>query len=168
MTDFSAMYRKYAPDVFRFALYLSGNRADAEDITSTTFIRAWTSPEEIRTATVKGYLLTIARNLFLKGQRSRSRHTALDESFPDQAPDPLEMAGHRDEMEDTMAAIQKLPEIDRAALLMRVHEDMPYDEIARALDITLSAARVKVHRARRTLMELREAREASHSPGGKK
>ena len=34
MTDFNALYRKYAPDVFRFALYLSGSRADAEDITS--------------------------------------------------------------------------------------------------------------------------------------
>jgi len=39
MTDFSEIYRRYAPDVFRFALYLSGNRGDAEDITSETFVR---------------------------------------------------------------------------------------------------------------------------------
>jgi RNA polymerase sigma-70 factor (ECF subfamily) len=67
MTDFSTLYKKYAPDVFRFALYLSGNRGQAEDITSETFVRAWTSPETIKVATVKAYLFTIARNLFLHG-----------------------------------------------------------------------------------------------------
>src|SRR6266851_99458 len=61
MTDFSALYKKYAPDVFRFAMYLSGNRSEAEDITSETFVRAWTAPGPIAMATVKGYLLTIAR-----------------------------------------------------------------------------------------------------------
>src|ERR1700674_1597160 len=65
MTDFSALYKKYAPDVFRFALYLSGDRSQAEDLTSETFVRAWTSPEAIEVATVKAYLFTIARNLFL-------------------------------------------------------------------------------------------------------
>ena len=44
MTDFSSLYKKYAPDVYRFALYLSGERGDAEDITSETFVRAWTAP----------------------------------------------------------------------------------------------------------------------------
>jgi len=45
MTDFSSLYRKYASDVYRFALYLSNERGEAEDITSETFVRAWTSPE---------------------------------------------------------------------------------------------------------------------------
>jgi DNA-directed RNA polymerase specialized sigma24 family protein len=40
MTEFEALYGRYAADVFRFALFLSGNRADAEDITSETFVRA--------------------------------------------------------------------------------------------------------------------------------
>jgi len=39
--DFGGLYEKYAADVFRFALYLSGNRADAEEIASETFVRAW-------------------------------------------------------------------------------------------------------------------------------
>jgi len=79
MIDFSALYRKYAPDVYRFALYLSSERAEAEDLTSETFVRAWTSPEPIEMATVKGYLFTIARNLFLQGLRKKSRHVALNE-----------------------------------------------------------------------------------------
>ena len=47
MTAFNTLYKKYAADVFRFALYLSGDRSQAEDITSETFVRAWTSPEPI-------------------------------------------------------------------------------------------------------------------------
>ena len=83
MTDFTELYRKYAPDVFRFALYLSGERSEAEDITSETFVRAWTSPEPIVMATVKGYLFTIARNLYLQRLRKRSKHVELDENLPD-------------------------------------------------------------------------------------
>ena len=73
MTNFGELYRQYAPDVFRFALYLSGERADAEDITAETFVRAWSAPEPVRMSTVKGYLFTIARNLFLQGRRRKSR-----------------------------------------------------------------------------------------------
>jgi len=51
--------------------------------------------------------------------------------------------------------LQKLPEPDRAALLMRAMEFMPHEEIARVLYISLSAAKVKVHRARVALMESR-------------
>ena len=53
MVDFSALYKKYAPDVFGFALYLSGERGEAEDITSETFVRVWTSPEPVEMATVR-------------------------------------------------------------------------------------------------------------------
>ena len=65
MTGFHDLYESYSQDVYRFALYLSGDPAVADDITSETFVRVWSSPEPIRLATVKGYLLTIARNLWL-------------------------------------------------------------------------------------------------------
>ena len=47
MSEFQALYQKYAHDLFRFALYLTGNRAEAEDIVSETFVRAWTAPGEV-------------------------------------------------------------------------------------------------------------------------
>ena len=88
MTDFNALYKKYAPDVFRFAMYLSGDRGEAEDITSETFVRAWTASGPIAMATIKGYLLTIARNLFLQELRKRSRAVPLDERIRDPHPGP--------------------------------------------------------------------------------
>jgi len=54
-----------------------------------------------------------------------------------------------------IADLQTLPEPDRAALLMRAEEQMPYEEIAAALGITAGSAKVKVHRARLRLAELR-------------
>jgi RNA polymerase sigma-70 factor (ECF subfamily) len=156
MTDFSALYRKHAPGVFRFALYLSGDRAEAEDITSETFVRAWTSPEAIRVATVRAYLFTIARNLFLQGLRRKRRHVELDDDLLDPQPGPGARAEQKQEVRAVVAGLQRLPEIDRAALVMRAFNGMPYEEIAQALGIPVPTAKVKVHRARLALSKLRE------------
>jgi DNA-directed RNA polymerase specialized sigma24 family protein len=69
MTRFHELYERYSRDVYRFALYLSGDPALADDVTSKAFIRVWSSPEPVRLATVKAYLLTIARNLWLMERR---------------------------------------------------------------------------------------------------
>ena len=157
MTDFSSLYKKHAPDVYRFALYLSGERGEDEDITSETFVRAWTSPEPIRVATVKGYLFTIARNLFLQGLRKTSRHVALDDDLRDPQASPYTQAEGKEELGAVLAGLQKLPEIDRAALLMRAFDEMPYEEIAQSLGISLAAVKVKIHRARLALAGVRNA-----------
>ena len=56
-----------------------------------------------------------------------------------------------------LAGLQKLPEIDRAALLMRAFDEMPYEEIAQSLGISLAAVKVKIHRARLALAGVRDA-----------
>jgi RNA polymerase sigma-70 factor, ECF subfamily len=53
-----------------------------------------------------------------------------------------------------MTALQQLPEVDRAALLMRTYDDLSYEAIAAALGLTVVATRVKVHRARLKLAAL--------------
>jgi RNA polymerase sigma-70 factor (ECF subfamily) len=157
MTGFSELYKKHAPDVYHFALYLSGERGEAQDITSETFVRAWTAPEPIRMATVRGYLFTIARNLFLQGLRKKSRHVELDDQLRDPQPSPHAQAEQKEELQAVLAGLQKLPEIDRAALLMRAFDEMPYEEIARALGISLASVKVKIHRARLALGDFRNA-----------
>jgi RNA polymerase sigma-70 factor (ECF subfamily) len=157
MTGFSELYKKHAPDVYHFALYLSGERGEAQDITSETFVRAWTAPEPVRMATVKGYLFTIARNLFLQGLRKKSRQVELDEHLRDPQPSPYAQAEQKEELQAVLAGLQKLPEIDRAALLMRAFDEMPYEEIARALGISLASVKVKIHRARLALGDIRNS-----------
>ncbi|MHC4560444.1 MAG: RNA polymerase sigma factor [Planctomycetota bacterium] len=65
MLTFKDLYETYAPDVYRFTLWLAGDSFEAEDNTSETFIRAWVRISSIRTETLKAYLFTIARNLYL-------------------------------------------------------------------------------------------------------
>ena len=157
MNGFGALYTKYAQDVYHFALCLSGERGEAEDITSEAFVRAWASSETIRVATVRGYLFTIARNLFLQGLRKKSRHVALDENLRDPQASPYMQVEQKVELQAVLAGLQKLPEIDRAALLVRAFDEMPYEEIAQALGISLSAVKVKIHRARLALTNIRNA-----------
>ena len=57
-----------------------------------------------------------------------------------------------------LSDLQELPEVDRAALLMRAEDALPYEEIAAALLISPGAAKVRVHRARQRLGALRLAR----------
>jgi RNA polymerase sigma-70 factor (ECF subfamily) len=162
--DFRALYERHARDVFRFATYLCGNRSDAEDITAETFVRVWTASERIEAATVKGYLFTIARNLFLKGIRRTSRHTTLGEDLPDPAPGHPSRLEQQAELDAVLARLQTVPEVDRAALLMRALDGLPYQEIATALGISVSSAKVKVHRTRAVLMSLRTSGPTAHPP----
>lgn len=148
MSDFEALYRRYAQDVFRFALYLSGDRALAEDIAAETFVRVWTASARVRPATVKAYLFTIARRLFLDGRRRAARLSPLDDTQPDTAPGPHDQAASRDALRGVLDALQRLPEADRAALLMRAHDGLAYEDIAASLGLSVAAVKVKVHRAR--------------------
>jgi RNA polymerase sigma-70 factor (ECF subfamily) len=155
MTDVTLLYEKYAASVFRFALYLSGDRALAEDLTSETFVRAWTSAAPIQMTTVKGYLFTIARHLYLQGLRKQTRHAVLPDDLLDPGASPYAQAAAKDEFSRVRDGLMRLPEIDRTALLMRALDEMPYDEIGRALGISLASVKVKIHRARVALGRLR-------------
>ena len=159
MIDFEALYARYAREVFRFALSLSGNRAMAEDITSETFVRVWSARDRVDLSTVVGYLMTIARHLYLGQTGYDRRRDVLDHDPEDAAPGPHAQAEGRAELDAVLADLQPLAEPDRAALLMRAQDQLAYEEIAAALDISAGAAKVKVHRARRKLAELRMIRE---------
>jgi RNA polymerase sigma-70 factor (ECF subfamily) len=158
MTDFEALYEKYARDVFRFALFLSGNRADAEDIASETFVRAWNAPGEIRQATVKAYLLVIARNCYLQSLRRTGRQAPLEGDFADPRQAPHDSAEQRAELQQVMHDLQQLPEVDRTALLLSAAEDMSYEQIAETLGLSLGSVKTKIHRGRLRLEQARSQR----------
>jgi len=158
VTDFETLYETHAPRVFRFAISLCGNRALAEDITSETFTRVWTARSRLELSTVTGYLLTIARHLYLQGRTRDMRQADLAAEPVDRGPGPHLQAEGRAELSAVLADLQTLPEPDRAALLMRATDQLPYDEIAAALGISVGAAKVKVHRARRALAARRQKR----------
>ena len=157
MTDIENLYERYAGDVRRFALYLCGDVAMADEITSDTFVRAWMASDRIRQPTVKSYLFTIARNVYTDLLRRSARHTELDETMPDTRTSAQTQMEQSAEVRVVLAALQQLPEMDRTVLLMRALDEMPYEEIAETLGIPVVTAKVKVHRARVKLMQTRQA-----------
>lgn len=152
MLNFQDLYEGYAKDVYRFALWMTGDGYEAEDITSETILRAWVRRHKIRTETLKAYLLTIARNIYLGKLRRQKRQLDLDEALPDPAPGPARVVESHLEILRVRRILQTMPEIDRAAFVMRVQHELPYAEIARALGLSLTATRVKVYRVRKRLL----------------
>jgi RNA polymerase sigma factor (sigma-70 family) len=152
MLNFQDLYEAYASDVYRFAYWLAGDGSEAEDITSETFIRAWTNRSTIRTETLKAYLFTIARNAFLQRQRKKKTQVFLEDDFPDPAPGPHEQVETQFQLLRAQKMLQTLPEIDRTAFVLRVQHELPYAEIARVLRLSLTATKVKVQRVRKKLL----------------
>jgi RNA polymerase sigma factor (sigma-70 family) len=148
LIDFHSVFERHSRDVYRFALYLSGDPSLAEEITQETFVRAWVMPGEVCGGTVKAYLLTIARNLCRAERKRAARQVALDGTLPDPRPGPEAVAGGRLELDAVLEALQALPEADRAALLMHAQDGLPYAAIAAALGLSVAAVKVRVHRAR--------------------
>jgi RNA polymerase sigma-70 factor (ECF subfamily) len=155
MLSFLDLYQTYAAEVYRFALWLAGDSFEAEDITSETFIRAWTRHSSIRTETLKAYLFAIARNIYLEQQRKEKRQVALNDVYPDPAPEPEKVVESQLEILRVQRILQTIPEIDRAAFVLRAQHELPCAEIARILGLSLTATKVKIHRVRKKLLAAR-------------
>jgi RNA polymerase sigma-70 factor (ECF subfamily) len=145
---------------------MSGDPALAEDIVSETFLRIWDSTVLIRMETVRGYLFAIARNLFLHDLRRKQKQDVLVDAHAAAGANTEREVESKDDLRETLAALQTLPEMDRAALLLRAQEGVSYEEIARILGLSLSSVKVKIHRARLFLAERRKgaihARSSNH------
>jgi RNA polymerase sigma-70 factor (ECF subfamily) len=151
--DFTRIYRDHAAGLHRFALYLCGDSFLADELVSEAFVRVWTARERVDLTTVRGYLCAIVRNLFLHDLRRVRRQTPLPRELATDLPSPERSAGAQERLRLVLAALRSLPETDRAAVLLRADQNLAYDEIAAVLEISASAAKVKVHRARLKLAE---------------
>ena len=147
--DFAAVYERYAQDVYRFSLYLSGDFAHAQDLTAETFARAWAARDRIRVDSVKAYLLMIARNVY-RDERRRPPDIELPEHYDvaDGGAGPEASAHARHELRRVLRALREIPESDRAVLLMATVEGLSHHSIAVALGLSVDAVKVRVHRAR--------------------
>ena len=149
---FEESYVLYAKDVWRFAFFLCGDQTLADDITSESFVRLWSSPRQLRDQTLRSCLFATAKNLFLNRRRRSAVETEIDESMLTTVGSMEERLDHANRLRETMVGFRTLREEEQAALVLR-SDGRSYEEIGKQLNIHPDAAKMRVHRARRKLME---------------
>jgi RNA polymerase sigma-70 factor (ECF subfamily) len=154
MLSFHELYEQHFRDVHRFALFLCGDPAMADDLTADTFVRAWTARGSIRETTLRAYLLTITRNLWRDRQRREWRHVPLDESIGERGAFQAQ-AEHAIDLRWTEKRLASVANGDREALLLYARDGLSYQEIGRRLGIAVGAVKSRIFRARHALMALR-------------
>ena len=150
---FERLYRKHVGDVYRYALAVMRNQADAEDVTQTTFLNAYRSYSEQgnRPEKPQNWLIAIAHNVCRQRFRQSARRPAevsFEDDIADSIPDDDAPTG-----DDIRRALGHLAFNQRAALVMRELEGRSYVEIAEILDLSTSAVETLIFRARRALRE---------------
>jgi RNA polymerase sigma-70 factor (ECF subfamily) len=146
--------RQHADRVYRLAYRLSGNRADAEDLTQETFVRVFRSLSDFTPGTFEGWLHRITTNLFLDmvRRRARIRFDALPEDAAERLASVAAGPEQRyDEMHldpDIQDALDALPADFRAAVVLCDLEELSYEEIAATLGVKVGTVRSRIHRGR--------------------
>src|SRR5438128_8499173 len=150
---FERMYRRHVGDVYRYALAVMRNPADAEDVTQTTFLNAYRAYTEKgkRPEKPQNWLIAIAHNVCRQRFRQSARRPA-EVSFEDDIADSL-VDDEAPSGEDIRRALGHLAFNQRAALVMRELEGRSYAEISEILDLSSSAVETLIFRARRALRE---------------
>jgi RNA polymerase sigma-70 factor (ECF subfamily) len=146
------LYKKHAGDVYRYALVVLRNQADAEDVTQTTFLNAYRALERgEQPRSPQNWLIAIAHNVcrqrFRQSQR-RPNEVELNEELAESYVEEDAVSA-----EDIRRALGHLAFNQRAALVMRELEGRSYQEIAEILEVSVSAVETLIFRARRALRE---------------
>jgi RNA polymerase sigma-70 factor (ECF subfamily) len=146
------LYKKHAGDVYRYALVVLRNQADAEDVTQTTFMNAYRAIERgEKPRTPQNWLIAIAHNVCRQRFRQSQRRPAEVELNEELAESIVEEDAIS--AEDIRRALGHLAFNQRAALVMRELEGRSYQEIAEILGLSVSAVETLIFRARRALRE---------------
>lgn len=156
--DFDAEVLPHLDTLYRVALRLTGDPSAAEDLVQDAILRALKGWSSFRPGSnARAWLVTILRNQFINGWRSRRRAPQqVDvESVPEAPdmsdPDP-EGRFFSDLIDDeVLAALDALPDDFREVIVLGDLEGLPYAEVAEALEIPVGTVKSRIFRARRIL-----------------
>jgi RNA polymerase sigma-70 factor, ECF subfamily len=154
-------YLEYIDGLFAYAVVLTRNHAEAEDLVQETYVRAMQAMGRLRPeSNVKGWLFTILRNVWLNQLRKVRNGPQMIEmeaedgvasSVVEPSRNSHDLYVSKVEAEQVRAAIQELPEKFREIILLREYEDLSYQEIARVLNCPVGTVMSRLGRARAML-----------------
>jgi RNA polymerase sigma-70 factor (ECF subfamily) len=164
MDAFQLLIEAHQARVVGTVAKMLGDDVDSEDIAQQVFIRVWKSAGRYQpTAKFTTWLFKITRNLVFNELRRRKRHpvTPLQQEEEEHFFQPVDTVAMSpdaslldSELNDAVQmAIDALPETQRMAIVLRRYEEMPYEEIAEVLGISIPAVKSVLFRARAELRE---------------
>ena len=142
--------------LYRLALRITLNTAEAEDIVQDTLIKVWDKRDgwdDIES--IEAFSMTICRNLALdrikKAENQKGSLDAISFEAPDATSNPYEQMIQKDRIELIKKLVDSLPERQRSCMQLRDFEGKPYREIATILGITEEQVKVNIFRARQAI-----------------
>lgn len=151
---------RYQHRLLRYLLFLTGNREQAEDLFQEVWMRVLTRGTQFNgKSRFETWLFTIARNLVIDQRRKRTM-SSLDELFeaggdddrpmafevPDHEPGPFDRMSSVEDREQIAAALLQLDTLYREVLVLRFHEDLSLEEIAKVTRAPLSTVKSRLYR----------------------
>jgi RNA polymerase sigma factor (sigma-70 family) len=160
---FEVVYDRHHAGILAFARHMLGSREESEDVVQHTFAAAYQAMlADEREIALKAWLYAIARNRCLSVLRARREHLTLDDAAP-WAPATAGLSAEVEQREDLralLADLQRLPDDQRAALILAELGSHSHEEIADILGVPAPKVKALVFQARQALMNRRLARDA--------
>ena len=157
---FTTLYRLHHPSVFRFAMHMTADRSQADEITQDVFV--WLIHNPTRFDPARGelgaFLLGVTRQFLRKRYEAARRFVPFDERFDRAAPEK----NADPDTEDLKKAILALPPRYREAVVLCDLEGKSYEEASALLECALGTVRSRLHRARALLARKLGQRERCH------
>ena len=160
--EFQVLSQRHCDEIYRYALGLLGNKADAEDAAQEALLRLWNHLPRLKLFNIRAWLFQTTRNYCLDQLRRRSRDASpnadpdeiLEEWPDDLAVDPSLAADSSLQLEQARQALLKLPETLRSVFVLYEVNGLRYREIASTLGMPVNTVKVNLLRARQRLSKL--------------
>lgn len=143
--------------LFRLALRITFDRAEAEDVVQDTMIRVWNKREEwTQFGSIEAYCLTVAKNLAIdRSQKKEAQNVELTPEMEEESEisGPYDQLVSNERMSIIHRLINELPEKQRLIMQLRDIEGESYKEIAKILNLTEEQVKVNLFRARQKVKQ---------------
>lgn len=143
---------EYQDQVWSLALYLLGDRAEAEDVSQEAFIRLWQHRESVSGDRVRPWLLRVTRNLCLDRLRKRRPEVEIEDQHA-LSSGPAEGLRNSQLGERLKVALARLAEPYRSLVVLRDVQQSSYEDVAQATGLSMPQVKTYLHRARKQLRE---------------